>query len=142
MSTEKVVFNKLFKGKTKLSKKVDLGQVDDLMSLYDQNYILEGQMLDQRNTVNEAVIKVENEIANLIREYEAGVEISENLLENNNKMSQILADIDIRVSELGIDSSDVVPDYNKIVDFIGNTEETVFFDYITQAAKDILNNNY
>jgi hypothetical protein len=142
MSTKNVVFNKLFKAKTNLSKKVDLGQVDDLMSLYDQNYILEGQMLDKRNTVNEAVVKVDNEIANLIREYEAGVEISENLLENNEKMSQILADIDIRVGELGIDSSDVVPDYNKIVDFIGNTEETVFSDYITGSAKNILNNNY
>jgi len=142
MSTKDRVFNKLFKGKTNLSKKVALGQVDDLMALYDQNYILEGQMLDQRNTVNEAVVKVENEIANLIRDYEAGVEISENLLENNEKMSQILADIDLRVGELGIDSSDVVPDYNKIVNFIGNTEETVFFDYITEAAKDILNNNY
>jgi len=142
MSTEKVVFNKLFKGKTKLSKKAALAKVNDIIALYDENYILEGKMLEQRNEVNEAVALVENAIADLVTKYELGVEISENLLENNSKMSEMLQEIDIRVGELGLDSSDIVPDYNKIVDFIGNTEESVFFDYISEAAKDILNNHY
>ena len=138
MSTEKVVFNKLFKGKTKLSKKVALGQVDDLMALYDQNYILEGQMLEQRNKVNDLAIAVKDLINDVFFAFEDGSEIAENLRQNNEKMSQILADIDLRVGELGIDSSDVVPDYNKIVDFIGNTEETNFYEYIGSEAKELL----
>jgi len=140
MSTEKRVFKKLFK--SKVNKKAELAKVNDIIALYDKNFFLESQMLDQRNKVNEAVTLVENAIAELIREYEAGVEMSETLLENNSKMSEMLQEIDVRVGELGLDSSDIVPDYNRIVDFIGNTEETIFFDYITQAAKDILNNHY
>tara|TARA_B100001093_G_scaffold54428_1_gene46128 strand:- start:17123 stop:17548 length:426 start_codon:yes stop_codon:yes gene_type:complete len=138
MSTENRVFSRLFKGKTKLSKKVALGQVDDLMALYDQNYILEGQMLEQRNKVNDLALAVKDLINDVFFAFEDGSEIAENLRQNNEKMSQILADIDLRVGELGIDSSDVVPDYNKIVDFIGNTEETNFYEYIGFEAKDLL----
>jgi hypothetical protein len=138
MSTEKVVFNKLFKGKTKLSKKVALAKVDDLLALYDESYNLEGKMLEQRNKVNDLALAVKDLINDVFFAFEDGSEIAENLRQNNEKMSEILADIDISVGELGIDSSDVVPDYSKIAQFIASTADANFYEYIGFEARDLL----
>ena len=95
-------------------------------------------MLEQRNKVNDLALAVKDLINDVFFAFEDGSEIAENLRQNNEKMSGILADIDISVGELGIDSSDVVPDYSKIAQFIASTAETNFYEYIGFEARDLL----
>ena len=148
MKTQKVVFNKLAKvtklqNKQKFIKKkqVKLGLVDELKDLYNESYDLDSKILEQRNVVNDSVLKIQNAIFDLIKEYETGAEMTDELIRNTEKLSEKLADIDIKVGEFGIDSSDLVDNYADITYFITSRQER-FYNLISADAKEVIDNNY
>lgn len=133
MSTEKRVFNKLFKGKTKLSKKaVKLNVVQDIYDLYDSfrdSYDMTSYY------ANERLEELQNEffeVANPIR-----LEIDEMAIngmprfleEEGEKMQALVGELENKSEELGIDPSELIQGYDEII-FMVDNYEALYSDFI------------
>tara|TARA_B110000977_G_C10874277_1_gene414876 strand:+ start:16 stop:369 length:354 start_codon:yes stop_codon:yes gene_type:complete len=91
MSTKNVVFNKLFKPKTKLSKKVALSIINDLNSEYENITSSTNEIIDGGSEVSAAMFNLKLDFRDLLNKYSTIDYIG------------LLSDYENAANELGLD---------------------------------------
>lgn len=108
MSTEKVVFNKLFKGETKLSKKVALGTLKEDIDFYIE-YVNEPknkaeQIVSDMERLGGEMQRILSEIQKLIPEAKTTLEVGYRYTE---EVDDLIERTRQSADELGIDPADI-----------------------------------